>query len=573
MHNIHETEVEYNQPCFNIGGKKLKDMIIGGANLLKANAEEVNRLNVFPVPDGDTGDNMRMTVEGGISTLAATDTDDIGEVMNTASRGMLLGARGNSGVILSQFFAGIAKGLAGKNEADTKALAQAFELGVKQAYSSVMTPTEGTILTVAREGVEYASSRVDENKSVNDFFADLLCEMRASLNRTPDILPVLREAGVVDSGGAGLLYIIDGLARVLNGEEIISESVKVESAPVQSAALNTSFSADSEMKYGYCTEFLLQLRSAKTNIDEFDIEELKEFLQGIGDSIVAFKTDSIVKVHVHTFNPDKVLAYCLVFGDFLTVKIENMSVQHTELDQKEEAEAKSEEKKPVILENTKKYGVVAVSNGDGISNLFKELGCDEIVEGGQTQNPSTHDFLNAFDKIPAENIFVFPNNSNILMAARQAALLYTRSKIHVIPSKNIGSGYAALASLDFFAETPDQVITGATETMKRVTSGYIAPSIRDAKINGVLIYKGDTIGIIEKEIVISEKDRTNAAVKLASRLLDSPDKFMLTVFCGKDASEDDRIALENGIREKCPDAEIYFNDGGQEIYPFIFVAE
>ncbi|MBQ4137243.1 MAG: DAK2 domain-containing protein [Clostridia bacterium] len=572
MLNLQETEASNNNPCFNIGGKKLKDMIIGGANLLKANAEEVNRLNVFPVPDGDTGDNMRMTVEGGISTVAATDTDDIGEVMNTASRGMLLGARGNSGVILSQFFAGIAKGLTGKKEADAKVLAQAFELGVKQAYSSVMTPTEGTILTVAREGVEYASARVDENKSVNAFFEDLLTEMRASLDRTPDILPVLREAGVVDSGGAGLLYIIEGLARALNGEVISSDSVKVESAPVQSSVLNSDFGADSEMKYGYCTEFLLQLRSAKTNIDEFDIDELKEFLQGIGDSIVAFKTDSIVKVHVHTFSPDKVLAYCLVFGDFLTVKIENMSVQHTELEESK-PEEKAEEKAPVILENTKKYGVVAVSNGEGISSLFKELGCDEIVEGGQTQNPSTHDFLDAFDKIPAENIFVFPNNSNILMAARQAALLYTRSKIHVIPSKNIGSGYAALASLDFFAETPDKVVTGAVEAMKRVTSGYIAPSIRDAKINGVLIYKGDTIGIIEKEIVISEKDRTNAAVKLASRLLEQPDKFMLTVFCGKDASDDDREALETGIREKCPDAEIYFNDGGQEIYPFIFVAE
>ncbi|MBO7148782.1 MAG: DAK2 domain-containing protein [Clostridia bacterium] len=555
-------------PCLKIGGRLLKDMIIGGAGLLKANADEVNRLNVFPVPDGDTGDNMRRTVEGGIMAVSAIDTDDVSEAMNTASRGMLLGARGNSGVILSQFFAGIAKGLSTVSEADAKTLADAFELGVKQAYSSVMTPTEGTILTVAREGVEYASSRVDEDSSVNDFFADLLSEMRASLDRTPDILPVLREAGVVDSGGAGLLYIIDGLARVLNGEEITDESAKIESSPAKTAALNTSFGADSEMKYGYCTEFLLQLRSAKTNIDEFDIEELKEFLSGIGDSIVAFKNDSIVKVHVHTFNPDKVLAYCLVFGDFLTVKIENMSVQHTDLE-----EEKAEEKKPVVLENTKKYGVVAVSNGEGISSLFKELGCDEIVEGGQTQNPSTHDFLDAFDRIPAENIFVFPNNSNILLAARQAALLYTRSKIHVIPSKNIGSGYAALASLDFDAETPDQVVTCAVEAMKRVTSGYIAPSIRDAKINGVLIYKGDTIGIIEKEIVISEKDRTNAAVKLASRLLDSPDKFMLTVFCGKDASEEDRALLEKGITEKCPDAEIYFNDGGQEIYPFIFVAE
>ncbi len=571
MQNSQAIGNDNNKTVTVLDGRLMKEMVLGGATQLRANAEEVNRLNVFPVPDGDTGDNMRMTVEGGTAAAASLDTDNIGEVMSSISHGMLLGARGNSGVILSQFFAGIAKGLAGKNEADAKTLAGAFELGVKQAYTSVMKPTEGTILTVAREGVEYAARNIDKKSTVNSFFDDLTQEMKASLDRTPEILPVLKEAGVVDSGGAGLLYIIDGFKRVLNGEEIsLSDTESLSLASAKSTTpVASDFGADSEMKYGYCTEFLLQLRSAKTDIDSFDIEELKSFLSGIGDSIVAFKTDSIVKVHVHTFSPDKVLAYCLVFGDFLTLKIENMTLQHTELDEK----PGKAENKASSAKITKKYGVVAVSNGDGISKLFKELGCDEIVEGGQTQNPSTNDFLDAFEKVPAEHIFVFPNNSNILMAAKQAAQLYYKSKVHVISSKNIGTGYAALASFDFDSSEPEVITGQINEAMKRVTSGYIAPSIRDAKINGVLIYKGDTIGIIEKEIVISEKDKTNAAVKLAAKLLDSPDKFMLTVFCGKDATDSDKTELEKSLCEKCPDAEIYFIDGGQDIYPFIFIAE
>ena len=551
-----------------LGGSLLREMAIGGAAQLRANADEVNKLNVFPVPDGDTGDNMRMTIEGGVAAIENSDSDDISDVMNTLSRGMLLGARGNSGVILSQFFAGIAKGFAGVEKADAYTVGYAFELGVKQAYTSVMTPTEGTILTVAREAVEYASKRIDTQSTVTTFFADLVKEMRASLERTPEILAVLREAGVVDSGGAGLLYIMDGFNRVLNGEELDKgTSTAISAAPKAVSAPVTDFGPDSEMKYGYCTELLLQLQNKKTDIDAFDVEALKAFLAQLGDSIVAFKTESIVKIHVHTFTPDKVLAHALTFGEFISVKIENMSVQHT-------ATLESDEKKentPVAI--TKKYGVVAVSNGDGISALYKELGCDEIVEGGQTQNPSTNDFLDAFAKVPAEHIFVFPNNGNILMAAKQAAEIYTRSKVYVVASKNIGTGYAALASIDFENPDPDAILAEMNDAIKRVTAGYVAPAVRDAKINGVRIYKGDTIGIIEKEIVLAEKDRINVASKLAERLLDSPDKFMLTVFCGKEAGEKEREELNKALTERCPSAEIYFNDGGQDIYPFIFVAE
>ncbi len=552
-----------------LGGLLFAKMAFGGAAQLRSNAEEVNKLNVFPVPDGDTGDNMRMTIESGIAAIENMDTDDLAEVMKVLSHGMLLGARGNSGVILSQFFAGTAKGFEGIDKADPAALGHALELGVKQAYTSVMTPTEGTILTVAREAVEYAVGRITPESTIRSFFADLVKEMHASLDRTPEILSVLKEAGVVDSGGAGLFYIIDGFNRVLNGEEISQESYTIAPAKAP-AASSSSFGPDSEMTYGYCTEFLLQLQHKKTNIDSFDIEPLKVFLAEVGDSIVAFQTDSIVKVHVHTFTPEKVLAHCRQFGEFLTIKIENMSVQHTSID---EGQTQEETKKESSVTPTKKYGVVAVSNGPGIEKLFRELGTDEIVQGGQTQNPSTNDFLDAFAKIPAEHIFVFPNNGNILMAAQQAAELYENAIVHVIPSKNIGTGYVAVSSADFENPDPEAIIKEMENAMARVTAGYVSPAIRDAQMNGVHINNGDTIGIIGKEIVVSEPDKVTAALRLGQKLLEDEEKFMLSVFVGKDTTKNEQAKLQELLEQHCAFAEIYFIDGGQDIYPYIFVAE
>ncbi|MBR6681353.1 MAG: DAK2 domain-containing protein, partial [Clostridia bacterium] len=438
-----------------LGGLLLSKMAVGGAELLSSNADEVNKLNVFPVPDGDTGDNMRMTIESGIAALEKIDSDDLAKVMKTLSRGMLLGARGNSGVILSQFFAGMAKGLDGVEKADAVTLGKALETGVKQAYASVMTPTEGTILTVAREAVEYAVAHTTEQSTIKSFFADLVKEMHESLDRTPEILTVLKEAGVVDSGGAGLLYIIEGFNRVLNGE-VIEQKTTVSTAKAVSNVDTTGFGPDSEMTYGYCTELLVQLQNKKTDIENFDIEPLKAFLCEIGDSVVAFKTESIVKLHVHTFTPEKVLEYCRQYGEFLTVKIENMSLQHSStIENKEDKETAIEKTEDTATEtaaqkpdNTpaKKYGIVAVCSGDGIESLYKELGTDEVVQGGQTQNPSTNDFLDAFAKVNAEHIFVFPNNGNIFMAAQQAGELYKHATVHVIPSKNIGPGYVAVSS-------------------------------------------------------------------------------------------------------------------------------
>ena len=365
---------------------------------------------------------------------------------------------------------------------------------------------------------------------------------------------------------------MDGFNRVLNGEEIADGEDTVTKTEAASAPSVFEFGPDSVMEYGYCTECLLRLQNAKTDIDAFDVEELKRFLASLGDSIVAFKNDSIVKLHVHTFTPEKVLEYCRRYGEFLTIKIENMSVQHSE---NAESESK-EEAAEAVEENTapaKRYGIVAVSNGRGVDALFTDLGADKIVSGGQTQNPSTNDFLDAFAQVSAEHIFVFPNNGNIFMAASQAADLWEKAEVHVIPSKNIGMGYAALSTADLTSDDVDAIVKEMNESMTRVTTGYISPSIRDAEMNGIHINEGDTIGIIDKEIVLSEKERKDAAHALACKLLDMPEKFMLTVFVGADATEEDRAELEAFINEKYPSDEVYFIDGGQDIYPFIFVAE
>ena len=555
-----------------LSGLLFSKMAKSGALRLGAKADEVNKLNVFPVPDGDTGDNMRMTIESGIAAIESMDSDNLADVMKALSHGMLLGARGNSGVILSQFFAGTAKGLEASQKADPETFGKALEMGVKQAYSSVMTPTEGTILTVAREAVEYAVSRIDEKSTIRSLFADLVKEMHASLDRTPEILTVLKEAGVVDSGGAGLLYIMDGFNSVLNGEEIKDEGIATMPAAKITAPIAFAFNENSEMTYGYCTELLLQLQHSKTKIDDFDVDALRDFLSEIGDSVVAFKTESIVKLHVHTFTPEAVLAHCRQFGEFLTIKIENMSVQHTELSENN-APVESEPPKPRKKEITKKYGIAAVTNGEGVSNLFRELGTDEIINGGQTQNPSTNDFIDAFDKIPAEHIFVFPNNSNIVMAAEQAGQIYEASKVHVIPNKNIGTGYAALTAFNFEADDIDAMIEDMKEAMAHVTAGSISPSIRDTEMNGLVIAKGDTIGIIEKKIVLNEKSRDVASLALAKMLLSDPEKTMLTIFAGADVEQAEFDKLVEDIQKECPEADVFPINGGQDIYPYIFVAE
>ncbi len=546
-----------------LDGHLLAQMAQGGAALLRSNAEEVNKLNVFPVPDGDTGDNMRMTIESGIAAIEKMDSGDLAEVMKTLSHGMLLGARGNSGVILSQFFAGMAKGFSDCETADATAIGYAMDMGVKQAYNSVMTPTEGTILTVARESVEYAISRIKDHGTIRAFFGDLVKEMYASLARTPDLLINLKEAGVVDSGGAGLLYIMDGFNKVLNGEEVADTAPITEQKPMLDLS---SFNADSEMTYGYCTELLLQLQNSKVDAESFDVDIIKSFLVSVGDSVVCFKTGTIVKLHVHTLTPDRVLAFCRQYGEFLTVKIENMSVQHNE-------SVAAEETAKETAAAHKQYGMVAVAAGEGIRNTFLELGVDCIVEGGQTQNPSTNDFLDAFAKVNADHIFVFPNNGNIIMAANQAAEIYEGATIHVIESRNVGEGYVAIGNADFDNPDADAIAASLKAAMADVATGYVSPSIRDAELNGITIKNGDFIGFVGKQMLASHEDKAETAHVLLEKMLESGERFMLTVFCGKDCSEAEAAALETHIAERYPDVETYLLRGDQDIYPYIFIAE
>ena len=555
-----------------LDGELLSRMARGGAAELRTNAEEVNHLNVFPVPDGDTGDNMCMTIESGVAALDKLEEHaSLKETAAVLSRGMLLGARGNSGVILSQFIAGMAKGLSNCEKANARIVGRALTEGVQQAYASVMTPTEGTILTVAREAVEYANGNLRGDSTVNSYFHDLVTEMYRSLQRTPQILSVLREAGVVDSGGAGLFYIIDGFNRALNGEEI--EMAELPPVSCAAAAVDLSaFGPDSEMTYGYCTELLLQLQTSKVaDIEHFDMQEIIPHLQSLGDSLVAFKTDSVVKVHVHTKTPEKVLEHCRRFGEFLTVKIENMSVQHSEQTVNgEKKEAKTAPAAPVVK---KKCAVVAVCNGEGLESIFREFGADAIVNGGQTQNPSTNDFLDAFATVSAEHIFVFPNNGNILMAARQAAELYDQATVHVIESRDVGAGYVALSAADFNAEDVNEILACIAAAMAGVTTGFVSPSIRDAELNGVTIHTGDYIGFVGKEMIASCADRADTARKLLDHMLADGSKYMLTVFCGKDADSAEAEALQGTLEAQYPNLEVYFVDGGQDIYPYIFAAE
>ena len=564
-----------------ISGMLFAKMMRGGASELRANVDKVNKLNVFPVPDGDTGDNMSMTIESGVAALESVESDDLALVMKVASKGMLLGARGNSGVILSQFFAGIAKALESADNADAYAMADALQAGVDRAYASVVTPTEGTILTVARESVEYARSRLTAKSTIRTLFADLVKEMYDAVDRTPERLEVLKEAGVVDSGGAGLFYIIDGLNRVLGGEEP-TDVPSTENKKSVKTEQPLTFGPDSEMIYGYCTEVLLQLQNSKCEPDLFDLDALKEYLTELGDSIVAFKSDSIVKVHVHTKTPEKVLEYGRRFGEFISVKIENMSLQHTSLVTSDEAEKsadKGEESEVTVEAPTpvskirKKYGVVAVSSGKGISDIFKELGADVIVEGGQTNNPSTKDFLDAFEGVFAETVFVLPNNSNIVMAANQAAEIYTDSKVYVIPAKTIGAGYVALSCVDLENQNPSEIIETAESAISAIVSAYVSPSVRDTDMNGIHGNEGDTIGVIGKDLVVSLPDRKAATKQLIDRLLENGERFMLTVFVGADVEDGERAEMEGYAREHFPDVECYFLTGDQEIYPYIFVAE
>ena len=533
-------------------------MINSGAANLKAHAKEINDLNVFPIPDGDTGDNMLMTMMGGVHHDTSS-CDSLCEMADRVSSGMLLSARGNSGVILSQFFEGIKNGFTGLQTADTKEIGEAFRQGVKQAYSSVMTPTEGTILTVVREATEYACEQNTETPE--KFLNAFIDEAKRSLARTPELLPVLKKAGVVDSGAAGLIYIVDGMMRAVIGEDIADFSDVSEKT--QELDLD-AFNEDSVLEFGYCTELLVRLQNAKTDIANFDVKVITNYLQTVGDSIVTVRNGSIVKLHVHTMKPQKVLEFCQQYGEFLKVKIENMSLQHNN--------TINEEKESVLVKERKKYGVVAVACGEGLKETFRERGADVIVDGGQSMNPSAEDFITAFDEVNADVIFVFPNNGNIVLTAQQAANLYEKSDVRVIESTTIGAGYASLAMLDTSSGDTDAIVEDLRMAMDGVITAEISHCVRDATIDGKEIHTGDYIGFVGKEMLSVNESRLVTVCESIDALNFSRYDFCILI-CGKDANDEEAEKIEAYVNSHYRGKEIYIINGGQDVYDYIMIVE
>ena len=553
-----------------LNGEQFKELLINGALNLKANYEEVDSLNVFPVPDGDTGTNMLRTIQGGVTALNGFEVKDLGETGKAVSKGMLMSARGNSGVILSQIFRGICKGLEGKKEVDAVQLAGAYKVGVKQAYGAVVTPVEGTILTVFREATEVASKKVTKDSTINEFFEEHLKQAAKTLKKTKEILPVLKEAGVIDSGGAGYVYIVKGMVKFLDGEKIEAELTKEEesSAPVAEVDFN-AFTRDDVLQFGYCTEFILRLQSSKVDVDNFDVDTIIKDLNEEdigGDSIVALKDEDVVKVHVHTKEPGIVLHKMRKYGEFLTIKCENMALQHNENMSEEEREVQ-------VTREHKKYAIVAVAQGAGIIEQFKALGADVVVSGNQTMNPSTEDFIKAFKSLDAENIIVFPNNKNIIMAAKQASQLYKGAKIKVIHSTSIPQCYSALTMLDFSSDDLTIIVGSFLEAIRNVVTGEITVANRSTKLNGVSVMKNDHIHIVDGKLVRATKLKNRAIVDLLAKVPGIEDKQVLTVIYGKGLTEDEKSKNMALVKQKYPYLEIGAIDGGQEVYKYLLAIE
>ena len=553
-----------------LNGEQFKELLTNGALNLKANYQEVDSLNVFPVPDGDTGTNMLRTISGGVSALNGFDAKDLGEVGKTVSKGMLMSARGNSGVILSQIFRGICKGFEGKKEVDAVQLAAAYKIGVKQAYGAVVQPVEGTILTVFREATEAAAKKITKESTINEFFELHLKQAAISLKRTKEILPVLKEANVIDSGGAGYVYIVKGFVKFLDGEKIEAELTKEETPAEAPAEVDFgAFTRDDTLQFGYFTEFILRLQSSKVDVDSFDVEQIISDLNEDdiqGDSIVALKDDDVIKVHVHTKEPGIVLHKMRKYGEFLTIKCENMALQHNE-------NMSEEERASQTKREHKKYAIVAVAQGQGIIEQFKALGVDVVVSGNQTMNPSTEDFIKAFKSLDAENIIVFPNNKNIIMAAKQAAQLYKGAKIKVIQSTSIPQCYSALTMLDFSSDDLTIICGSFLEAIRNVVTGEITIANRSTRLNGVSVMKGEHIHIVDGKLVRSTKFKNRVIVDLLAKVPDMENKQVLTIIYGKDTTEEEKTKNMAYIRQKYPYLEVGAIDGGQAVYKYLLAIE
>ncbi len=549
-----------------LNGQLFKNIVINGANNLRQYQKTVDSLNVFPVPDGDTGFNMLKTIESGTEAIKNNQETSINNISKELYKGALMGARGNSGVILSQLFKGIYLGMEGYENVNAVQLGQAFKLGVDQAYKAVMEPVEGTILTVAREAAEYAYSKINDSSTIEEYFAYLLSEAHASLKRTPDLLPVLKKAGVIDSGGAGYIYILEGMAKGLVGETI---ACNIES--IGKTSQIASFNPNSDFDYGYCTEFIIQLLNKKVDVINFPIETVTNYLETVGDSIVAIKDESIIKIHVHTKSPGDILKYCQQFGEFISLKIENMTIQHNEnvtmLNYANKINVEDEEV------SFKKYATVSVASGEGIIETFKEIGIDKIVEGGQTMNPSIEDFIKIFDELNAEYILVFPNNSNIILTAEQAALNYIKAKVHVVPTKNIAEGYAAATMIDISYDDIEKIKDDLMVTVKEVDIGLITYATRDCEFNELNIKVDDFIGIYNHDIIAKGHSQSETFKELLKSIKSIKEKDVLTIFYGKDVSNEMITEITDYLNKEFKNLEYQFINGKQDIYSFILSIE
>ncbi|MCL2522544.1 MAG: DAK2 domain-containing protein [Erysipelotrichales bacterium] len=539
-----------------VNGILFRKMVINGTVNLKNNYQEIDELNVFPVPDGDTGTNMQMTMTAGIKEIKDMPTKSLLEISKMLSRGLLMGARGNSGVILSQFFRGIHDGLSkiANGSASIKEFADSLENGSKMAYRAVMDPKEGTILTVVREAAEKVQSNLTNYKDIESLLQAYIEYAHVSLENTPNLLPVLKEANVVDSGGAGFIKIVEGMLKALKGEFI---TLKENIATTNTNGILSLENVD--IKFAYCTEFVLELRE----VAKFSESLLKDPYSSLGDSIVVVQDDNICKVHIHTNNPGSVMSIAQEFGDFLSMKVENMKLQHNEIVKEKPKEVKKMPKQ--------KYAFIAVCTGEGIKNTFKELGVDFIIDGGQSMNPSTEDFVNVIDEVNADNIIILPNNSNIILAAEQSIRLRPNRKIQVLKNKSIASGYASLMNFDI-SKSMDVNMKKMAEVIAKINYGEITYSIRNTEFHGMKIKEGDYMGFVKGEIVSVKECRIDAVKELIDKIV-SPDHEILTLFYGADVEDAEVTEVSHYITENFSHIELELIEGNQEIYTYIVAAE
>lgn len=546
----------------------VKKCFLAGAAAIQAKKEYINDLNVFPVPDGDTGTNMTMTIMSAANEVSAIEEPDMEMICKAISSGSLRGARGNSGVILSQLLRGFTKVIREEKEIDVKILVQSFEKAVDSAYKAVMKPKEGTILTVAKGGAEQASKIAKNCDDIVEFARQVIEEMRVVLSRTPDMLPVLKEAGVVDSGGEGLVTILEGVYDALTGKEIHYEAT--EAAPVSKktgGSTNIDGISTGDIKFGYCTEFIIMLKKEFTSRDE---KNLKGYLESIGDSIVCVADEDIVKIHVHTNDPGMAIQKGLMYGELSRMKIDNMREEHNERFT-QSADAQKKEEKKEAQKPWKEVGFISVSAGEGLGNIFRELGADHVIEGGQTMNPSTEDILEAISQVGAETIYIFPNNSNIILAANQAKDLTNDKNIVVIPTKNIPQGITAMINY-IDGDRVEQNESAMTEAMQQIRSGQVTYAVRDTSIDGKEIKQGDIMGLSDKTIEVVGSDIKETTLALIDALKDEETE-LITLYYGEESSEEEAVEIASAVCEKYEGIEVETEYGGQPIYYYFVSVE